>query len=258
LSPGPFDAAMAKAARGYGLVKAGEGAAGTSHLAESVEWFNRSQMRFTRCGFAIWLGDAYLRQEKLAEARAVLEEVLATSRDAGYRHLEGIAHRLLGESLASQDPPAAAQHLEAALPTLREVGARNEVAKTLVAQAGLARAAGNIADARQLLEEALALFESLGTMDGPPRVRAMLAVLGGKGRRLLIVSRSHRDVYQQLGRDLAGEHDIQVVLDRREGEPQAEDRRILDSGRADRGSRPDLDAAIRSLGYGILTEDSGA
>ena len=62
-------------------------------------------------------------------------------------------------------------------------------------------------------------LQSLGTLDGPPRVRAMLAVLGGKGRRLLIVSRSHRDVYQQLGRDLAGDRGVQLVLDRREGEP---------------------------------------
>ncbi len=259
LLPDPFDAAMAKAARGYGLVKAGEGAAGTALLAESVEWFNRSQMRFTRCGFAIWLGDAYLRQGKLGEARATLEELLATSRDAGYRHLEGIAHRLLGESLASQDPAAAAQHLEAALQTLQEVGARNEVGKTLVAQARLERAAGHVAEARKLLEQALALFESLGTLDGPRRIRAMLGVLGGRGRRLVIVSRHHLGLYQELARDLAGEHDVEVVLDRREGEPhKAENARTADSGRPDRRFRADGDAGIWSVGYEIVTADSGA
>ncbi|MGH7320468.1 MAG: hypothetical protein ACRELA_12695, partial [Candidatus Rokuibacteriota bacterium] len=66
---------------------------------------------------------------------------------------------------------AAAAHI------LEEVGSRNEAAKTLVAQAHLLLTVGNRAGARQLLERALALFEELGTLDEPPRVRAALAVL---------------------------------------------------------------------------------
>ena len=61
---------------------------------------------------------------------------MTTSREVGYRHLEGIALRLLGETFTRHDPVAANEHLEAALQTLLEVGAQNEVAKTLVAQAG--------------------------------------------------------------------------------------------------------------------------
>jgi DnaJ-domain-containing protein 1 len=57
------------------------------------------------------------------------------------------------------------------------VGARNEVAKVLVAQAALRRASGDAAGARGLLERALALFEALGTLDEPLRVRAALAAL---------------------------------------------------------------------------------
>ena len=60
---------------------------------------------------------------------------------------------------------------------LQEVGARNEVAKVLVAQAALCRASGDVAGTRALLERALALFEALGTLDEPLRVRAALAAL---------------------------------------------------------------------------------
>ncbi len=99
------------------------------------------------------------------------------SREAGYRNLEGMSHRLLGESIAPEDATTAARHLDEALRILEEVGARSEAAKTLVAQAGLRQAAGDPRAARPLLERALAIFESLGTLDEPVRVRAALAAL---------------------------------------------------------------------------------
>ena len=73
---------------------------------------------------------------------------------------------------------AAAEHLVAALAILEDAGVRNDVAKIFVAQAELRRAAGDSAGARALLERALAVFEELGTVDEPPRVRAALARLG--------------------------------------------------------------------------------
>jgi class 3 adenylate cyclase/tetratricopeptide (TPR) repeat protein len=177
LSPTPYDAAMVKAVRGYGLVKAGETAHGTAELAEAVEWLGRSQLPYTRAVFALRLGDAYLRQGERVKARAIFEEVLVTSREGGYRYHEGRAGRLLGEVVAPEDPVAAAHLLEAAVRILEKVGARNELAQALVAQANLRQAAGDAAGARQLLERALALFEALGTLDEPSRVRAVLAAL---------------------------------------------------------------------------------
>jgi class 3 adenylate cyclase/tetratricopeptide (TPR) repeat protein len=177
LSPSPFDAAMARAAHGYGLVKAGQAAAGIAELGEAVAWFGKSNLGRTRVAFAVWLGDAYLRQGEREKARASCEEVLAISRDLGYRNLEGMAHRLLGESWAADDPSVASQHLEAATQILEEVGARNELAKALAARAELLRGAGNLAGERELLERALKIFEELGTLDEQPRVRAALAAL---------------------------------------------------------------------------------
>jgi len=177
LSPTPYDAAMVKAVRGYGLVKAGETEHGTAELEEAVEWLERSHLPYTRAVFALRLGDAYLRQGERVKARAIFEEVLVTSREGGYRYHEGRAGRLLGEVVASEDPAAAAHLLEAAARLLEKVGARHELAQALVAQANLRQAAGDAAGARQLLERALALFEALGTLDEPSRVRAALAAL---------------------------------------------------------------------------------
>jgi tetratricopeptide (TPR) repeat protein len=168
---------MIKVVRGHGLVKAGEVEAGTAALAEAETWFDRAHLRYTGAAIRLWLGEACLQRGDRRQARAIFEEVLATSREAGYRHLEGVAHRFLGESLALDDPTAAAVHLESAMCLLQDMGARNEMAKGLVAQANLRRAAGDAASARTLFEGALARFECLGTLDEPSRVRAALREL---------------------------------------------------------------------------------
>jgi len=176
LSPNPFDAAMIKALRGRGLVMMGQIAAGVADLEEAVAWFDRSQLRFTRSLFALRLAEAYLRQGSPRRARAVLEEVLATTRKLGYRHLEGVAERLFAESLATEDPTATAAHVELAIGILEKVGAENELAKALVIQGELVRRY-DLPKAREHLERALALFEALGTVDEPSRVRGILASL---------------------------------------------------------------------------------
>ncbi len=179
VSPSPFDRAMATAMRGYGLSKAGQGVAGTAAMAEALAWLDRSQLRYTRSVIALCLAEGYLRAGEPGPARTLVEEVLATCRDVGYRHLEGVAHRLLGELLLRREPAAAARHLETAAETFERVDARNELAKALVAQADLAAAAGDEAGARRRLERALELVVTLGTLDEASRVRSRLAAPGG-------------------------------------------------------------------------------
>jgi len=80
--------------------------------------------------------------------------------------------------LRAEESGPATRHLETAIRILEEVGARNEYAKALVAQAELRRAEGYSAEARRLLEEALAVFEALGTLEEPRRVQAAITALG--------------------------------------------------------------------------------
>ncbi len=178
LSPIAFDAAMIRPVRAYGLVKAGDVAAGTTELAEAVSWFERSHLHYTRSLCSLWLAEGYVALGRRSEARAVVDTVMAIIRDNGYRHLEGVAERLVGESLGPDDP-AALDHLRRAACILDEVGARNEVAKVLVAQAACHRAGADVAGARAALERALAIFRSLATVDGPPLVASLLDSLPG-------------------------------------------------------------------------------
>ena len=169
--------AFIQAVRGYGLVKVGQIDTGAAELTAAVAWLAQSGLGYTHAVFALFLGDAYLRQGERGKARTLCEIVLAASQQAGYYHLAGVAKRLLGEALVPEEPEAAAVYLAEAVHILWELGARNEVAKAWVAQATLCQAIGNAAGAQQLLTRALDLFVTLGTCDELGRVRAIVATL---------------------------------------------------------------------------------
>jgi class 3 adenylate cyclase/tetratricopeptide (TPR) repeat protein len=174
LAPPAFDAAMTGAVKALGRVKSGDVTTGIADLREAVATFERFKLRYTRSVVALWLAEAQLRCGEGHAARALIEDVLTTSREVGYRHLEAMALRLRGEALVTTEPATARDHLEAALRILEEIDARNDVAKTLVARALLHRTVGEESRARDLLQHALVLFEELGTVDEPRRVRAVL------------------------------------------------------------------------------------
>ena len=180
LSPGPFDTMMLKAMRAAGLMKTADIAGGVAELTEAVAWFERSALQYTRAVYALRLADGYRRLGDSARARALAEDVLTATRDRGYRHLEGRAERAVGESLLSEDPRAAAKHLEAAARILAGIGALNDLAEVSLAQARLHEAAGDLIGARALLEGALAIFEELGAIDEAAQTRAALEALGAR------------------------------------------------------------------------------
>src|SRR5262249_14782985 len=125
---------------------------------------------------ALWLAEGQLALGQRSEARALLETVVTTTHEKGYRHLEGAAERVLAEALGPVDPETPGHVARAAL-LLEEVGARNDVAKLLVAQARIRQAAGDYPGARVNLEQALAIFTELGTVDGPRLVASLLQSL---------------------------------------------------------------------------------
>jgi len=177
LSPGPFDLASVKAVQGYGRVKAGELAAGVSDLEEAVAWFEATGVRYNWSLYGLRLAEGYLRQGERPRAQALLQRILASSQEIGYRYHEGIAFRLLGELLGSTEAASAAEYLDRALAIFEQVGGRNDFATTLAAKAELRRITGDGTEARSLLERSLALFSELGTLDGPVTVGAALSAL---------------------------------------------------------------------------------
>jgi tetratricopeptide (TPR) repeat protein len=177
LNPLPFDVAFAKVFHGYGEIRAGRFDAGIAELTEAIDWFDRSRLHHVRVAPALRLAEGYLSRGELGTARALIDNVLTTSRAKGYRYVEGLAHRLLAECLAQESPAAAAEHVDVAQRIFASTDARNDLAKTLVTRARLCQNRGDFAAARELLEEAATIFGRLGTIDEPVRVKKALAAL---------------------------------------------------------------------------------
>jgi class 3 adenylate cyclase/tetratricopeptide (TPR) repeat protein len=179
LAPLPRDAAWARVILGYGKIKTGRLDEGIAELSGGLAWFESSHMRWTHTIGAVWLAEGYLRRGDRADARPLIERVLATCRATGYLHYEGRACWLMGEYFAADSPAAAEDHVETAMRIFERVGARNDLAKAMVTGAALRQRAGDIAAARQLLEAANTIFHTLGTYGEFGRVDAALAGLGG-------------------------------------------------------------------------------
>jgi tetratricopeptide (TPR) repeat protein len=162
---------------------------GITGLTETLAWVDRSDLRYTHQFYALWLAEAYLRRGDRAAARPLIEDLLTTCRDKGYLQLEGRACWLMGECLAAEAPAAADDYVETAMRLSEDVGARNDLARAMVTRAALHQKAGNLASARQLLDEAGAIFEALGTLDEPARVKLALAELD-RGSQIPMLARN--------------------------------------------------------------------
>jgi tetratricopeptide (TPR) repeat protein len=173
----PFDAAMAKAVAGYGQIKAGRLDDGIADLEEAVAWFANLRLRYTYARYAVWLAEGHLRRGDRAAARDLIEDVLQTSRSTGYLQMEGVASWLMGECLAPEAPASAEPHVEKAMVILDRISARNDLARAMLTRVSLRQAAGDVAAATRLLDQAEAIFRALSTIDEPARVEAARASL---------------------------------------------------------------------------------
>jgi DNA-binding NtrC family response regulator/tetratricopeptide (TPR) repeat protein len=179
LGPTPFDVANLDAVRGYALVKAGDAPAGLRLLHEAVQWFAGTHLLYNRSTCSGWLAESLVRSGDREAGRQMAAALLATSESVGYRHVQGVALRVLGEGLLPEEADAAAHHLQQARAIFEQIEARNDLGKTLVAEAAVHAARGEPGRARRLLEEAGRIFAALGTTDEPDRVRAALGTLPG-------------------------------------------------------------------------------
>jgi len=146
-------------------------------MTEALDWFENFRLRQPSLRWALWLVEGYLLCGDVGRARSLAIEILNESREASYRHIEGLACWLMSDCLGRDDPGTAEEYVEQAIRIFEAIGARNDFAKALAVRAGLLRRAGDIAAARRLLDQAYTIFQSLGIKDESARVEAALAAL---------------------------------------------------------------------------------
>jgi tetratricopeptide (TPR) repeat protein len=122
-----------------------------------------------------FLGEGYWLAGEDDKARQTLEEGLEMAERYGVRYYAGFAHRLLAENVMKTNPAQAAPHFKKSIDVLREIKAENELAMAYAGYGRLHKKQGEIARAREYLTKALEIFERLGTLTEPDKVREELA-----------------------------------------------------------------------------------
>lgn len=83
----------------------------------------------------------------------------------------------MGEVAIEADPDQAAKHFDKSIAVLKEIKAENELATAYAGYGRYHKQQGNIAEARGYLTNALEIFERLGTLIQPDKVREELTGL---------------------------------------------------------------------------------
>jgi tetratricopeptide (TPR) repeat protein len=178
----PMDCIWARSIRAWVYCRAGQPEKGLDHLAGTVPELRKAgaHLYYVICG--ILLGEGYLLNHQYDEAKQELEVVLMLAEKMGMRFQAAWCLCLLGHLSLRSDPsqkkaPSAVTSFENAIPICREIKAENQLA---LAYAGLGRyhkLSGGTAAARDYLNRALGIFERLGTLLEPDRVRKELVEL---------------------------------------------------------------------------------
>jgi len=173
----PADKAWAQRGLGWALCRAGEADRGIELLAAALAIARPSHHMSTEIPTTCILGAAYLLAGEHDKARQTLEEALEIADRCGARYYIGWAQRLLGETVLKINPSQAAHHFEKSIAISREIKAENELAMAYAGYGRYHKQKGQIAQAREYLTKALEIFERLGTLTEPDKVREELAEL---------------------------------------------------------------------------------
>ena len=92
----------------------------------------------------------------------------------------GWSHCLLGEIALKTNPAQAKPHFEKSIEILQEINAENELALAYAGYGRFYKQQGDFVHAREYLTKALEIFERLGTLIEPDKVRKELAELPEK------------------------------------------------------------------------------
>lgn len=160
LATGLQQKAWSWASLGYAHLELGDVAKAIALLEQTVQHYGVA--RQTWGWFAAWLGEAYAAAGRTEEARALVLEGLASTREAEYWIGIGITQRSLGRvDLARGALTEAETHLQEALQAFDTYGIRPEAARTYLDLATVTHAQGKADTALAYLRDAHALFTVL-------------------------------------------------------------------------------------------------
>jgi class 3 adenylate cyclase/tetratricopeptide (TPR) repeat protein len=176
-APTPVDKAWGKRSLGWACCRAGELKKGMELLTTVLPIFRAGRFINSEIPLMCFLGEGHWLSGEDEQARLSLEKGLEMAKRCGVRYYSGFAHRLLGEIVSTTNLTKAAHHFEKSIAIFREIKAENELALAYVSYGRIHKQQKQTAQAREYLMKALEIFERLGTLIEPDRVREDLAGL---------------------------------------------------------------------------------
>ncbi len=173
----PADKAMAKGFLAWPLCHAGEPHRGIEILVGILPVLKAVGFRTLELWFTLFLLDGYWQKREWEKGRQTAEDLLHLSETCGARFCIGYAHLLMGEMSLETDPAQAAAHFDKSIDVFPEIKAENVLAMAYAGYGRLHKQQGNVEQARDFLTRALSIFERLGTLMEPDKVRKELAEL---------------------------------------------------------------------------------
>jgi tetratricopeptide (TPR) repeat protein len=176
-APTPGNKAWAQRSLGWAWCRAGEPNKGIELLTAALTIFREGGFITTEIPLTCLLGEGYWLAGEDDKARQTLEEGLEMGERYGTKYYAGFTHRLLGEMALKTNPTQAVPHFKKSVAIFREIKAENELAMAYAGYGRLHKKQGEIAWAREYLTKALEIFERLGTLIEPKKIREILAEL---------------------------------------------------------------------------------
>ncbi len=224
-SSDPLSTAVILGHLGYVHLEKGEVDEAVVPLEQAVAQMTRFGFPQLQGRFTTFLGEAYLLQGRLAEARALVSRGLGLSSETRYWYGLGWARHALGRVAHAEGRLDEAEAcLTDALETFTRIHARFLVGRTRLSLARLAEARSDAAGAARHLGEAHALFRVLRLSHWIERAERLARELGVAlpeevlQRRVAIVRRGETELFETLSEHVDALDLAQVIWDRRAGE----------------------------------------
>jgi class 3 adenylate cyclase/tetratricopeptide (TPR) repeat protein len=173
-APSFADKSWAQYMSAWPLCRAGKTRKGIEILSPLIPVFQAVPFRLNEIQAMTILGEGYWLANDLDKATQTLEEVIELAGLCGMKLHLGWSYRLLGEIALKTDPTQAKPHFEKSIETLQEIKAENELALAYAGFGRFYKQQDNFAKAQEYLTKALEIFELLGTLIEPDKVREEL------------------------------------------------------------------------------------
>ena len=173
-APTPADKSWAQRGLGWALCLTGDIERGIELLTTALKTFRAQRWMPGLIPTTCTLGGSYWLAGEDDKATQMLEEAMEIAARCGARYYAGFAQRLLGEIALKTNQGQVTSHLDKSIAIFREIRAENELALAYASYGRFYKQQGDMAQAREYLTRALEVFERLGTLNEPEKVREEL------------------------------------------------------------------------------------